>query len=71
MMNDSEVEKIIKAIIGYKGYPWSYTEFERYKNEALNDLRKKGATKEQIEKFKNTVESAPIRNGRFNSYSGD
>lgn len=66
-----EVEQAARAVISHKGYPYSQTEFNCVYYNVLADLQKKGATKEQLQKFEQLVNNAPIRGGHFNSYSGD
>ena len=70
-VSDEEVTKSANAVISYKGYPYSQTEFNSVYYNVLAELQKKGATQEQLQKFEQLVNSAPIRGGHFNSYSGD
>ena len=70
-VSDEEVVHAAKKVIEYKGYPYSQTEFNFAYYNALAYLQSKGATQEQLQKFEQLVNSAPIRGGHFNSYSGD
>ncbi|MEK7590269.1 MAG: hypothetical protein AAB454_01000 [Patescibacteria group bacterium] len=71
MVTDDEVKRAAKAVIFYKGYPYSQTEFNFNYYNAISYLKDKGATSEQIREFAKLVHDAPIRGGHFNSYSGD
>ena len=70
-MTDDDVRLRAEGVVKQKGYPWSETEFNCHLVETRRNLKRGGATKEQMEEFDRLVREAPIRRGHFNRYSGD
>ncbi|MFI5350049.1 MAG: hypothetical protein ACHQ2Z_10930, partial [Elusimicrobiota bacterium] len=70
-VGDDEIEATAKAVVFYKGGVWSQSEYDGGYFNAADDLRKRGATKAQMERFRKLCEDAPIIDGEFNRYAGD
>jgi len=68
---DADVRARASAVSSYKGYPWSETEYNSAYYPALENLKKEGATAEQIALFVRLCAEAELRGGRFNPWSGD
>ncbi|MEK7388729.1 MAG: hypothetical protein AAB036_03435 [Elusimicrobiota bacterium] len=61
----------VRHVNSYKGTPWSETEYNLEYDLAIERLRARGASAEQLKRFETLCAQAPLRGGRFNSYSGD
>lgn len=70
-VTDDEVRSTASYVIGYKGRPWSSTEFNSVYYPALENLKARGATKKQVALFEKLVADAPVKGGSFNPWSGD
>jgi hypothetical protein len=68
---DDDVRARASAVTSYKGYPWSSTEYSSAYYPALERLKADGATAEQVALFEKLCADAPLREGRFNPWSGD
>jgi len=68
---DADVRARASAVMAYKGYPWSQTEYNSVYYPALESLKSGGATAEQLALFERLCAEAPLRGGRFNPWSGD
>jgi hypothetical protein len=68
---DADIEKAAEGVISSKGRPWSQTEYNMGYYNTLENLKKRGATEEQLERFKKLCDDAPVKNGGFNPWSGD
>ena len=70
-VGNDEIDAAAQAVVSYKGGIWSQSEYDGGYFNAADDLRKRGATKEQMERFKKLCDEAPIIDGRFNRWAGD
>ncbi len=68
---DQEVLALAAGVIFHKGYPWSETEYNSFLSPAADKLAEEGASFEQMILFFKTCREAPVKQGRFNSWSGD
>ena len=70
-VGDDEIAQAAKSVIASKGGIWSRTEYSMGYSNSIANLTKRGATKEQIARFRKLCDDAPVINGRFNPWSGD
>ncbi|UPT75804.1 MAG: hypothetical protein M0D55_09095 [Elusimicrobiota bacterium] len=70
-LSDDDVRSAAAGVISMKGRPWSQTEFNASYYPALENLKRRGATKAQVALFEKLVADAPIKGGSFNPWSGD
>lgn len=70
-LDEAAVERAADYAIGHKGMPWSMTEFEMVKATTEWDLDRRGATPEQLARYRELVNAADVKGGRFNPWSGD
>lgn len=71
-LSDEDVRSRAKATAAlYKGMPWSQTEYHAAYASAYEHLKSQGATPAQLELFRRLCDEAPVKGGRFNSWSGD
>lgn len=68
---DSAIESAARSVASYKGRPWSSTEYNMNYSLTLDSLRKQGATEEQLQRFRDLADAAPVKAGGFNPWSGD
>jgi hypothetical protein len=71
---DPKVREAVRAAVSaasaYKGYPWSQTEFDASAAGFRGELCKKFG-EDAGKAFDQVLDKVPVRNGRFNSWSGD
>lgn len=70
-ITDIEVEESARYVISRKGGAYSFTEFNCAFIVARQRLINMAASDEQIAKFEELVQNAPVKGGKFNAYRRD